>query len=154
MLMCQSRAAKRFALLLLTIALALPQTRGQDADTVLMKGAQPRLTVLSQIEDPREAQAFLTAYRATEPAKRLEAAQAFIESFPNSWLLAEAADLSAKASIDLGHYDDAIKQARFSLRLLPENSTLLVLLANAEARNRLTEQAISDASDALSYLEE
>ncbi|MDQ2773878.1 MAG: hypothetical protein M3Y57_02965 [Acidobacteriota bacterium] len=152
--MFQSRAPQRFATLFLLGFFALRQSRGQETDTVLMKGTQPRLTLLSQIENAQEVRGFLAAYEATDPAKRHDAAHAFMGSFPKSWLLAEAADLAAKASIDLGHYDDAIKEGRFSLRLLPENSTLLVLLANAEAQSRSTEQAISDARDGLIYLDE
>ncbi len=152
--MCPPRAPRRFASLFLLGFFAWAQLSGQEADTVLLKGAQPRLTLLSQIENPQEVQAFLAAYQATEPGRRHEAARMFIERFPKSWLLAEAADLAAKASIDLGHYDEAIKEGRFSLRLLPENATLLVLLANAEAQTGSTEQAISDGRDGLVYLDE
>ncbi|HEX4773002.1 MAG TPA: cytochrome c3 family protein [Bryobacteraceae bacterium] len=151
--MCPSRAPKPFAAFLIGFV-AFVHGYGQEADTMLMKGTQSRLTLLSQIEDEHESQAFLAAYQATAPSARHDAAQAFIKNYPKSWLLAEAADIAAKASIDLGHYAEAISEARFSLRLLPENPTLLVLLANAEARSGFAEQAISDAQDALTYLDE
>ncbi len=138
----------------LSVLFACVQSHAQEADTVLLKGSQPRFTLLSQVDDPQEVRAFSLAYQARDPGKRYEAAQTFMQRYPQSWLLAEAADLAAKSSIDLGNYSSAIQEANFSLRLFPENATLLVLLANAEAQSGLAEDAIRDARDGLDYLDE
>lgn len=79
---------------------------------------------------------------------------AFINAYPRSWLLAEAYDIASRASINLGAYDRALKEGRFSLRLKPENGTLLVLMANLEARRRLYSQAETIAREALADLDQ
>jgi predicted CXXCH cytochrome family protein len=136
---------------LLVLALAA-SLFGQESDTLILKGSKQSYTILSRVSDPAERQAFLDLYRAREPAKRHQLAQQFIQRYPQSWLLAPAYDLAAKASIDLGNFRDALDEGRFSLRLMPENPALLVLLANVEARNQSFQMAERDARDALDYL--
>ncbi len=119
----------------------------------LLRAKEQSLTILSEISDPAEKQAFLSAYEATDSGKRHDLAQAFVQTYPRSWLLAEAYDLLAKSSIDLGDYSGALNAAEFSLRLMPENATLAVLLANLEARQGDYQKAQSHARDALEYLD-
>lgn len=127
--------------------------RAQQSDTATFKNDAQSFTILSEINDQHERDAFTAAYDATDPTKRHELAQAFINAYPQSWLLAQAYDLAARSSIDLAEYQRALDEGRFSLRLLPENSVLLVLIANVEARNGKFEPARSDAADALIYLD-
>lgn len=136
---------------LLVLALAA-SLFGQESDTLILKGTKHTYTILSRVSDPAERQAFVDLYRARDPAKRHESAQQFIQKYPQSWLLAPAYDLAAKSSIDLGNFKDALDEGRFSLRLMPENPALLVLLANVEARNQSFQAAEQDARDALDYL--
>jgi len=138
--------------LLITLCPGEP-TRAQQSDTATFKNDNRGFTILSEIEDSRERDAFTAAYRATDPAKRHALAQTFINSYPQSWLLAQAYDLAARSSLDLGEYQRALTEGRFSLRLMPENSVLLILIANVEAQQGQFEPARSDAYDALDYLD-
>ncbi|HZQ56366.1 MAG TPA: cytochrome c3 family protein [Bryobacteraceae bacterium] len=136
---------------LLVLALAA-SLFGQESDTLILKGSKQTYTILSRVSDPAERQAFVDLYGDREPAKRHELAQQFIQRYPQSWLLAPAYDVAAKSSIDLGQFSDALAEGRFSLRLMPENPALLVLLANLEARNQSFQAAERDARDALDDL--
>ena len=89
---------------------------------------------------------------AKEPAQRHELARSFLAKYPQSWLLAQVYDVSARSAIDLEKYDEALADGRFSLRLLPENPSLLILIANLEAQKSLFDRAMADASDALEHL--
>ena len=126
----------------------------QELDTALRQQAESRFTVLDEIQDSRERAAFLKLYRTTKPEARLRLAEGFIETYPQSWLLGHAYEAAAKASIDLGSYDRAIQEAKQSLRLFPENTLLLVPLANVAAQQGLMPLAERTAKDALEYLDE
>ena len=127
--------------------------RAQDTDTVILKNSPQTLTILSQVDNPQERHDFTEVYRAKDPAQRQTLAEGFIKAYPQSWLLAEAFDLAAKSSIDLGDYPRALAEGRFSLRLMPENATLLILMANLEARNKLFNEARASAENALANLD-
>jgi predicted CXXCH cytochrome family protein len=128
--------------------------RAQDADTIVLKNDSRKFTLLSQIQDPNEVAAFVTVLNSTEPAVRYKLANDFLTAYPQSWLLPQAYDAVARSAIDLAKYDDALAAGRFSLRLLPENPSLLILLANVEAQKALFDRALQDANDALEYLDE
>ncbi len=115
---------------------------------------QRGLTLVSQVADPVEQRAFLDLYASKDPAQKHTLAQAFINRYPQSWLLAQACDAAARASIDLGNYQAALGEAHLSLRILRENPSLLVLVANVEAKTRQYDGAITDARDALEYLDQ
>ncbi|MFL6462998.1 MAG: hypothetical protein ACJ73N_01125, partial [Bryobacteraceae bacterium] len=146
-------AGQIFALFLGCLA-AASIAQGQESDTAIFKDDRPRFTILSEITDSSERNSFQAAYEATDPAQRHALAQAFIDLYPQSWLLAQAYDIAARSSIDLGHYEAALREGQFSLRLMPENATLLVLIANMEARSGLLDQAERSARDALEHLQQ
>lgn len=143
----------RIVPILLALLTPVWPTSAQDSDTVILKDAHQSFTILSRIDDPQERRAFLQAYEEKSPAKRHSSAESFIKAYPQSWLLSEAYDIAARTSIDLGDYRLALHEGQFSLRLSPENATLLVLIANIEAQNKLFDQAETSARDALEYLE-
>lgn len=126
----------------------------QDADTIVLKNDDRKFTLLSQIEDPAEAAAFLTLTQTADPAQRFDLIAKFLKTYPVSWLLPQVYDMAARSAIDLSRYPEALEAGRFSLRLLPENPSLLVLLANVEAQQKVLDRAMEDAGDALEYLEE
>jgi tetratricopeptide (TPR) repeat protein len=126
----------------------------QESDTVIVEGNRSTYTILSDVNDPQERELFTRLYNTVEPATRNQLAERFLATYPRSWLLAQVYDAAARASLDLGNFPQALKEGRFSLRLLPENPTLLVLMANAEAQTKEFERAVSDARDALEYLEQ
>ncbi len=138
------------AILLLT-ALSSP---AQDADTIVLKNDNQKFTILSQIENRDEAAAFLAIVNAADQSARYQRATSFVSKYPQSWLLAQAYDAVARSAIDLDKYDQALSAGRFSLRLLPENPSLLVLLANLEAQRELLAPAMADATAALDYLDQ
>ena len=128
---------------------------GQDVDTaILAHGGTKRFTILDQIADARERGAFLALYRQSDSRKRRNLALGFLESYPQSWLLAQAYEIAAKASIDLNDYGTALSLAEKSLRLYPENPFLLVPIANVQAKQRLFAAAERSAKDAIGYLEQ
>ena len=128
--------------------------QAQDADTIVLKNDAQKFALVSQIEDREEASAFSTILGTTSPQGRYVRATGFLKRYPQSWLLPQAHDALARSAIDLEKYDEALEAGRFSLRLLPENPSLLILLANVEARKELFDKAVADASLALEYLEE
>lgn len=138
----------------LTFVAALPAIAcAQDSDTAIFE-THAKFTLLSQIQNPDERRDFKAAFNAKDPGARHGLAERFIQSYPQSWLLSQAYDIAARSSVDLGEYDRALREGRFSLRLLPENETLLVLMANLEARKQHFANAKTDAEDALEYLDE
>jgi len=145
---------KTACLFILLVSGPVAGAMAQDADTILLKNDDRKFTILSQIEDPQEVASFLAVIKAAEPALRFQLANSFVRTYPQSWLLAQAYDVAAKSAIDFEKYDEALADGRFSLRLLPENPSLLILLANIEAQRKLTAQALRDASDALEYLDQ
>lgn len=143
----------RLQFVLLLVAGSAVSACAQDSDTVIFE-SHAKFSLLSQIQNPAERQAFSAAYNAKAPAARHALAAQFIQSYPQSWLLSEAYDIAARSSVDLEQDDRALREGRFSLRLLPENATLLVLMANLEAEKQLFAEAKTSAQDALEYLDE
>src|SRR6266700_2623681 len=75
-------------------------TSAQEIDTALAgHTGSSRFTILDQIESPEERGAFTRLYQKSDPRQR-DLAVAFINRYPDSWLLSEAYEIAAKASID------------------------------------------------------
>ncbi len=148
------RSIVRIGALLGHLAFAVLISMAQEADTIILANHQQNFTIVANLDDPRERQAFMDVYNAHEPAPRHALAMKFIEMYPQSWMLAQTYDLAARSSIDLGDYQAALAEARFSLRLLPENPMLLVLVANVEAQNKLLADVRESARTALDFLDE
>jgi predicted CXXCH cytochrome family protein len=126
----------------------------QDADTILLKNDTQKFTILSQIQDQAEAESFSAILRASDSAARNQLAAAFVKKYSQSWLLPQAYDVLARTGVDLDKYDQALADGRFSLRLVPENPSLLIIVANLEARKNDLEQAAEHATLALQYLDQ
>lgn len=129
---------------------------GQAIDTVLFResAGTSRLTIIDQVSDPRERRAFLKLYGAREPRKRRTLAEEFVAAYPQSWLLAQAYEIGAKASIDLDDFAAALQLGAQALRLFPENPLLLVPLANIQAQLKQSRAAEESARAALEYLDQ
>ena len=110
-------------------------------------------SVLDQIQDPSERKAFEAMYRKLPPAGRREAGESFVRQFPQSWYLAQAWEIVAKACIDQEDYRCALDAGRASLRLQPENPLLLVPLSNVQATTGDNAGAVENARDALEMLD-
>jgi predicted CXXCH cytochrome family protein len=123
----------------------------QDIDTVVTISNRNPSTVADQIADPAERAAFLSLYKYEDPENMLQAAQSFLQRFPQSAFLAQAYEVAADSSFDLHDYPAGLDYAQTSLRYLPENPQLLVAVADVEARQHLNNEAIASAREALDY---
>lgn len=128
-------------------------TPAQDFDAVISSQNRKPFTVVDQIKDPLERQVFLSLFSPMSPRDKADVAEAFLAAYPQSWLLAQAYEIAAKADIDLEKYDLALKMGRNSLALLPENPLLSVPLANVQASQSLYAEANRNAADALRDLD-
>src|SRR6266446_3551923 len=125
----------------------------QDIDTNITLTNRSPSTVAGQIYDESERAAFLALFPQKQPEQMLEIAKSFLAQFPQSAFLFQAYEVAARASFGLEDYDAGLNYARESLTLLPENPLLLVSVADVEARKHLNDAAISDARDAIEYLD-
>jgi predicted CXXCH cytochrome family protein len=125
----------------------------QEFDAVVSSQNRRPATVLDEIDDPAERQAFEALYGNSDARQRLKLAEAFLSTYPQSWVLAEGYEIAAKASIDLGNTQQALEYASASLKLFPEDPLLLVSVADVQAQRGLTQQASQSAREALDYLE-
>ena len=147
--------SKTLRILILASGMAA-SSLGQSMDTALFheNAAAQRFSIIDQIQDPRERHDFLKLYGAREPHSRRKLAEDFIANYPQSWLLAQANEIAAKACIDLDDSAAALRFGRDSLRLLPENPLLLVPLAGLQVRLGKFASAAASAGDALEYLDQ
>jgi tetratricopeptide (TPR) repeat protein len=142
-------AALRIGILICPIVPLL----GQDIDTNITIQNRRSSTVADQISDRAERMAFLALFQNTQPKQILEQAKLFLARFPQSAFLFQAYEMAARASFGLEDYDAGLNYAKQSLALLPENPLLLVSVADVEAQKHLDDAAISDARDAVEYLD-
>jgi tetratricopeptide (TPR) repeat protein len=126
---------------------------GQVIDANITKQNRSSSTVADQISDAAERAAFLTLFKQGSPAQMLQQAKSFLAQFPQSAFLFQAYEVAARANFGLEEYDTGLNYARESLTLLPENPLLLVSVADVEAQRHLNDAAISDARDAIEYLD-
>lgn len=110
-------------------------------------------TIFDEIENPQERSAFRQVWNTPEPRRQRDLAVRFVEQYPRSVLLREAYELAARASVALGDLAEGLEWAQRSLRLMPENPFLLVMIADIAAKQSHTDLARTSARDALLYLE-
>ena len=96
---------------------------------------------------------FASVWDAAEPRAQLNLAVRFVDQYPRSILLREAYELAARASVTTGDLPAGLDWAKRSLRLMPENPFLLVMIADIAARHGDLDLAVTSARDALGYLE-
>jgi hypothetical protein len=126
---------------------------GQDIDANPSIQKRSLSTIADQISDEAERTAFLELFRQAPPAQMLARAEAFLTRFPQSAFLAQAYEVAARGSFDLGNYEPGLTYAEKSLALLPENPLLLVAVADVEAREHRNSAAVAHAQEALDDLD-
>src|SRR6266478_6346810 len=145
--------SKRFWLIAILICPLVPLA-GQDIDANPSIQKRSLSTIADQIRDGSERAAFLELFRQAPPAQMLARAEAFLARFPQSAFLAQAYEVAARGSFDLGNYDPGLIYAEKSLVLLPENPLLLVAVADVEAGEQRNPAAIVHAEQALDGLDQ
>lgn len=125
----------------------------QDLDTITATRDSKPFIFLDQLDDPAERATFETLHRTRKPEERLRLATVFIESRPQSWLLAFVHEIAAKAALDLGNRPLAVAHSRRSLRFYPENAAVLVPLATMYLRDERFQDAAATAREALDVLD-
>jgi predicted CXXCH cytochrome family protein len=125
----------------------------QDLDSVPSVQRRNTATLADQIGDQAERSGFLELFKPAPPAEMRARAVDFISRFPESAFLAQAYEIAARGSFDLGEYEQGLRYARESLTLLPENPLLLVPVADVEARQHINASAVEHADEALRDLD-
>jgi Cytochrome c554 and c-prime len=149
------QCAEMFRRLLVITALFSPLAplASQVIDANITTQNRSSSTVADQIPDAAERAAFLALFKHGSPAQMLQQSKSFLAQFPQSAFLFQAYEVAARASFGLEEYDAGLNYASESLTLLPENPLLLVSVADVEAQKHLNGPAISDARDAIEYLD-
>ena len=144
-----SRGACLLAAFLILVALA----SAQEINVAIGTGTRPApKTLFDEIEDTRERRAFRELWDAA-PGEQITMGPRFVEAYPRSLVLREAYELTARAHVTAGDLPQGLVWARRSLRLLPENPYLLVMVADMSAKLDDLDAAAESARDALRYLE-
>ncbi len=134
-------------------AVAAHVCRAQDIDSVVTADSRTQDTIAGEIQDPAERTAYLSLFVTGSPRESLANAEAFLQRFPQSAYLARAYDVAARGCFDLGEYEKGLDYARQSLQFYPENSFLLVAVADVQARLHRNAEAIATAHAALDNLD-
>jgi tetratricopeptide (TPR) repeat protein len=110
-----------------------------------------------------EAMALQDIQNEGAPDRRLQMVDAFEKKFPNSALLSYVATEAAKAYQEKGDYEDAVQYGRKSLKLDPDNTFSLIIMALVLPQPKLLKgsptevaaqlsEAATDANRALALL--
>ena len=137
------------SLLMLAATLALAQ--GIDG-TLTSQAPRSGLTLFDEIQSAPERAAFREVWDTQDPLRQKELGLRFVERYPGSIVLREAYELIARAFVAIGDDAGGLTWAERSLRLMPENPFLLVMVADVAARQRQPDRAETSARDALAYV--
>ena len=137
------------SLLMLAATLALAQ--GIDG-TLTSQAPRSGLTLFDEIQSPPERAAFREVWDTKDPLRQKELGLRFIERYPGSIVLREAYELIARAYVAIGDDAAGLIWAERSLRMMPENPFLLVMVADVAARQKQLDRADASAREALAYL--
>lgn len=132
--------------------LAAMRFTAQEIDTVPFQGSRSRGSLADRAESDEERRAFTALQKARSAPERRAMAERFLAKYPASWLLASVYQSAASASLELNDHARALQEGRTSLKLMPENSPLLVALAQVEIASGRRVEAARDARDALLWL--
>lgn len=125
----------------------------QDLDVALTRRSRPATSVLDEIGDPAERQAFAALVRETEPLRRRTLAAEFLNRYPASWLYAQTHEAAALACFELGDLPSGLFHARQSLAVYPENAGLIGTIAAVQANRGEKAEAGTNARRVLELLE-
>jgi len=130
------------SLLMLAATLALAQ--GIDG-TLTSQAPRSGLTLFDEIQSAPERAAFREVWDTQDPLRQKELGLRFVERYPGSIVLREAYELIARAFVAIGDDAGGLTWAERSLRLMPENPFLLVMVADVAARQKQPDRAETSA---------
>jgi predicted CXXCH cytochrome family protein len=145
------RPLMKWLLSFLLLAGSLVVAQGIDG-TLTSRAPASQLTLFDQIDNLQERALFRQAWDAPDPLTQKNLILRFVEQYPGSIVLREAYELAARSWLALGEDRAGLDWARRSLRLMPENPFLLVMIAEVAARQKQLDLAQVSAADALAYL--
>lgn len=125
----------------------------QDLDVALTRESRRAASVLDEIADPAERQAFEALYQETDSLRRRTLASGFLQRYPASWLYAQAHEAAAQACFDLGDIPSGLFHARQSLAVYPENAGLVATIAAVQANRGERAAAKASAQRVLELLD-
>lgn len=125
----------------------------EDLDVVLYAGDRSSRTMIDGIEDPIEQEAFEKLRSTEDQVEKRVLAESFLEEYPLSWLTPFVLAMAAKAAVAQNDLEAGLEYGKRSLRILPENGTLLAIIANVQVQKGLLDEASKSAADALEYLD-
>jgi tetratricopeptide (TPR) repeat protein len=97
-----------------------------------------------------EAMALQEIQNETAPDRRLRLTDAFEKKFPNSTLLSYVYTEAARAHQQNGELEEAIKYCRMSLKLDPDNTFSLIIMALVLPQPKLLKGSANEVSERLS----
>src|SRR5258708_2061913 len=107
----------RFLLLLSGLIRALPPANlllaAPDIDSIVTSASRSFATIADGIKDPAERSAFINIAKTTDPQKLVALTRSFLEKYPRSAFLAQAAEGAARSSFALGDLQSGLDYARF-----------------------------------------
>src|ERR1700738_1849537 len=91
----------------------------QGIDSIPLADEHSRVTVADEIKDPGGRAAFKALFKKDKPDVMLSKARSFLRHYPQSAFLAQAYELAARASFDIGNNEGGLVFAPQSFGLLP-----------------------------------
>ena len=117
---------------------------------LLFLGANPGPS--SSEPSEKESKAWSKIEKASELDKKAELAGKFLKTFPDSTRIPYVHDLLARFSIQKGDMDRFVAHAENSLKGVPENASLLIVLAVEYAERAKIDKAVDRAESGLKIL--
>lgn len=114
------------------------------------QGAAPQQK--KEIKDPAEYNAYVAAVQAQDPNQKITSIEAFLQTYPNSVMKEDAAELLMKTYQQTGNGPKTVEAGQRLLQINPNNLTALALLtfiqrAQAQAGGPNAAQALQQAAE-------
>jgi tetratricopeptide (TPR) repeat protein len=111
---------------------ATPPASGQQAPAGQQSAAPQQGAAAPQqkkeIKDPAEYNAYVAAVQAQDPNQKIAAIEAFLQTYPNSVMKEDAAELLMKTYQQTGNMQKTIEAGQKLLQINPNNLTALALM--------------------------
>ncbi len=125
---------------------APPPTAGGQQPAAGQQGAAPQK---KEIKDPAEYNAYVAAVQAQDPNQKIASIEAFLQTYPNSVMKEDAAELLMKTYQQTVNMQKTVEAGQRLLQINPNNLTALALLTfiNRAQGNQGNAQALQQAGE-------